>query len=123
MTILLVRHGETEWNRERRFQDWLDFPLTARGIGQARAIGRWLAQSPERNASIVASPLGRARRTAEIIRDEIDRLGPISTLGAAGALLLDRSDCASTRSAGWTGSTHGEIEARAPGIFRRGWPP
>ncbi len=116
MTILLVRHGETEWNRERRFQGCLDSPLTERGIGQARAIGRWLAQSPERNAPIVASPLGRARRTAEIIRDEIDRLGPISTLGAAGALRLD--DRLREHSlGGWDGLTYGEIEARAPGIF------
>src|ERR1051326_8727117 len=68
MTIFLVRHGETEWNRERRYQGWSDSPLTARGIAQAEAIGRCLRDLPEASgAEIVASPIGRARHTAEII--------------------------------------------------------
>lgn len=67
-TILLVRHGETEWNLARRYQGWLDSPLTAAGIAQAEAIGRRLRSLPDAaGAEIVASPLGRARRTAEII--------------------------------------------------------
>jgi broad specificity phosphatase PhoE len=116
MTILLIRHGETEWNRERRFQGRLDSPLTERGIGQARAIGRWLAKSPERYAPIVASPLGRARRTAEIILDQIKELERISKRGEAGALRLDNR--LREHSLGqWDGLTYAEIEARAPRIF------
>jgi probable phosphoglycerate mutase len=47
MTIFLVRHGETEWNRARRYQGWSDSPLTARGIAQAEAIGQRLRALPE----------------------------------------------------------------------------
>src|SRR4051794_16967377 len=67
-TVLSVRHGETEWNRLRRYQGWLDSPLTPEGIAQAEAIGRRLRLLPEAaEADIVPSPIGRARRTAEII--------------------------------------------------------
>ena len=69
-TVLLVRHGETEWNRVRRYQGWLDSPLTPQGIAQAEAIGRLLSRLPEaEGADIVASPLGRARHTAGIIAE------------------------------------------------------
>jgi probable phosphoglycerate mutase len=61
--ILLVRHGETEWNRERRIQGRLDSPLTERGVAQARAMGRLVASLPDAtSARIVASPLGRAQQ-------------------------------------------------------------
>jgi broad specificity phosphatase PhoE len=108
MTILLVRHGETEWNRQRRHQGRLDSPLTERGIAQARAIGALLRSLPEAAAApIVASPQGRARRTAEIIRDE---------LGGSDALTID--DRLREHSVGsWDGRTYREIEAEAPGIF------
>ena len=63
--IYLVRHGETEWNRSRRYQGWSDSPLTARGIAQAEAIGHRLCTLSEAAvAEIVASPLGRAGRAA-----------------------------------------------------------
>lgn len=69
-TLLLVRHGETEWNRVRRYQGWRDSPLTLQGIAQAEAIGRLLRRLPQAaSAGIVASPIGRARRTAEIIAE------------------------------------------------------
>src|SRR6476620_3993740 len=69
-TVLLVRHGETEWNRARRYQGWLDSPLTQEGIAQAETIGRLLCRLPQAEAAeIVASPIGRARRTAEIIAE------------------------------------------------------
>jgi broad specificity phosphatase PhoE len=77
MTIFLVRHGETEWNRARRYQGWSDSPLTADGVAQAAALGRRLAALPEAvNADIVASPLGRARHTAEIIAASLGRSAP-----------------------------------------------
>ena len=77
MTILLVRHGQTEWNLARRYQGWSDSPLTPTGIAQAEAIGRRLCTLPEAAmAEIVASPLGRARRTAEIIGECLGRREP-----------------------------------------------
>jgi broad specificity phosphatase PhoE len=67
--IFLVRHGETEWNLARRYQGWGDSPPTGRGIAQAEAVGRGLRALPEaEGVRIVASPLGRARRTAELIQ-------------------------------------------------------
>lgn len=75
MTIFLVRHGETEWNRARRYQGWGDSPLTELGVAQAEAIGRRLRAVPEAiDAEIVASPIGRARRTAEIIAGCLGRI-------------------------------------------------
>jgi probable phosphoglycerate mutase len=63
--FIVVRHGETEWNVERRIQGQGDSALTAAGIAQADAIGRRLAR--ERFDRLVASDLGRARHTAERI--------------------------------------------------------
>ena len=78
MTIFLVRHGETEWNRARRYQGWSDSPLTERGVAQAEAVGRRLRALPEAAAAeIVASPIGRARRTAEIIAGCLGRTAPV----------------------------------------------
>lgn len=65
MNILLVRHGETAWNREGRYQGRTDIPLAASGEAQVRALGVRLAHLPIHAA--VASPLARAKRTAEAI--------------------------------------------------------
>ena len=108
MTIFLVRHGETEWNRARRYQGWADSPLTPLGIAQAEAIGRRLAGiSDVANAPIVASPIGRARRTAEIIGECLGRTGP--------PLLDARLREISLGS--WDGLDRREIVARAPALF------
>ena len=68
--IYLVRHGETEWNAQGRFQGCLDSPLTPNGREQARQIGMLLARVLEgyRGVTMHVSPLGRACETAEIIR-------------------------------------------------------
>ena len=63
--ILLARHGETEFNRERRFQGRLDVPLTDRGRRQARELAE--AARGEGVVALYASPLVRARETAEIV--------------------------------------------------------
>ncbi|MDB5423010.1 MAG: histidine phosphatase family protein [Phenylobacterium sp.] len=67
--IYLVRHGQTEFNRERRIQGHVDSPLTGLGVRQAHAVGRLLRDLIREPAGwrIVSSPLGRARATAEII--------------------------------------------------------
>ena len=106
--IFLVRHGETEWNLERRTQGRLDSPLTERGLAQAHAIGRLLAGLMSAAAvRVVASPLGRARRTAEIICQHLD---PVPRLQ-----LDDRLRELSLGS--WDGLTYAEIAIRSPGIF------
>jgi len=65
MHILLVRHGETAWNREGRYQGRTDVPLSHDGETQVRALGVRLAHIPIARA--VSSPLVRAKRTAEAI--------------------------------------------------------
>lgn len=63
--ILLIRHGETDWNAERRLQGHLDIALNAQGERQAAALGQALLQEPL--DAIYASDLQRARQTAQAI--------------------------------------------------------
>lgn len=70
--IYLVRHGQTEFNRDDRFQGQVDSPLTELGIAQARAVGARLAALAAEDPGdwrIVVSPLGRARATARIVAE------------------------------------------------------
>jgi probable phosphoglycerate mutase len=60
--LLMLRHGETDWNREMRFQGQLDVPLNAAGLLQARRAAERLAAEPV--DAIVSSDLLRARQTA-----------------------------------------------------------
>lgn len=107
-TIFLVRHGETEWNRARRYQGWDDSPLTPRGLAQAEAIGCRLCALPEAAAAeLVASPIGRARRTAEIIAECLARRAP--------PRFDDRLREVSLGA--WDGLHRRDIAALSPGIF------
>lgn len=66
--ILLLRHGQTEFNAERRMQGHLDAPLTALGREQASRMGaRVAAIAAGRRTVIHASPLGRALATARLV--------------------------------------------------------
>jgi broad specificity phosphatase PhoE len=106
--IFLVRHGQTEWNLRRRYQGWGDSPLTATGLAQAEAIGRRLRTLPEAaGVPIVASPLGRARRTAEIIR---------AALGGATPLSFDER-LKEISIGSWDGLDRDEIAVLRPGVF------
>ena len=62
-TILLVRHGQTAWNREERFRGQVDLPLDDRGLQQAELVGRRIAGQWE-PAAIYASSLQRTLQTA-----------------------------------------------------------
>ena len=64
--IVLVRHGETEWNRVERFRGRADVPLNATGLAQAEATARRIV-SEWQPAAVYASPLSRAVQTAEAI--------------------------------------------------------
>lgn len=72
--LYLVRHGETEWNRQRRIQGLTDIPLNATGREQARLTGMLLTRRPI--TRVVASPLSRARETAEIIATQLGLADP-----------------------------------------------
>jgi probable phosphoglycerate mutase len=75
MNLLVVRHGETPWNREGRYQGRTDVALSPEGEAQARALGARLAGLPI--AIAICSPLLRTRRTAEAILG--DREVPLET--------------------------------------------
>jgi uncharacterized phosphatase len=96
--LLLVRHGETDWNAELRVQGHADPPLNARGREQARALVESLRG--EHIDAIYSSDLARARETAEIV-------------GAALSLevYLD-SGLREFDTGNWTGLTRDEIRAR-----------
>lgn len=65
--FILVRHGQTEWNRVERFRGRADMPLNDTGRNQARRAGARLAR--EKIAAVYASPLARAMQTAEPIAE------------------------------------------------------
>lgn len=75
MHLLLIRHGETDWNNEGRMQGSIDMPLNARGIEQAGKLAARLV-AEEQIEVLYTSPLARARVTAEIIGQAF-RLAPI----------------------------------------------
>jgi broad specificity phosphatase PhoE len=102
----LIRHGETEWNLQGRFQGQMDSPLTRKGRDQAHHIGCRLADLVAKHTSpqMHVSPLGRTRETADILRRFRDypplvpdaRLQEV-TLGS------------------WDGLTHSDIDGGWPG--------
>jgi len=65
MKLLLIRHGETDLNKQKRFQGRKDYPLNEKGIKQVEAISNFLKDI--KIDKIITSPLQRASKTAEII--------------------------------------------------------
>lgn len=136
MHILLVRHGETAWNREGRYQGRTDVPLSPDGEAQVAALSARLASLPIDVA--VSSPLVRARRTAEVVlgarptqlelEPELIEIshgaweGQLSTdVEAAHAEMLDTWRVRPDRDvpAGPGAETLGDVEARAWPVFER----
>jgi 2,3-bisphosphoglycerate-dependent phosphoglycerate mutase len=71
-TVVLLRHGESTWNRENRFTGWTDVDLTATGIEEARRSGRLLKEGGYGFDVAYTSVLKRAIRTCWIALDELD---------------------------------------------------
>ena len=70
--LVLLRHGESVWNRENRFTGWTDVDLTERGVEEARGAGRLLAQAGHSFDVAYTSLLKRAIRTLWLVLDEMD---------------------------------------------------
>lgn len=108
--LLLVRHGQTPWNAEGRWQGHANPGLSALGRSQAEAIARALLEESEDAeppwSHIVASDLARARETAEILSEVLSL--PISL-----DLRLRELDVGD-----WTGLTRAEVEALDPETLR-----
>ena len=101
-TFLLVRHGETDWNRDGRWQGHADPPLNETGRRQAHAVAEQLADVPV--DAIYSSDLRRAFETAEIVAA---RKGMTPRPMAS----LREVDVGS-----WSGLTRAEIAERFPGM-------
>jgi 2,3-bisphosphoglycerate-dependent phosphoglycerate mutase len=72
--LVLLRHGESDWNRENRFTGWTDVDLSQQGIAEARAAGRLLKAEGYDFDLAYTSVLKRAIRTLWIVLDELDRM-------------------------------------------------
>jgi broad specificity phosphatase PhoE len=103
--LYLVRHGETDWNREQRWQGHFDRPLSPAGRAQAEAAARRLAR--DGIAHVHSSDLKRAWQTAEIVAAEC---GVAATADPA----LREVDVGS-----WAGLTHDEARERFPDGYAR----
>ena len=72
-TLVLLRHGESTWNRENRFTGWKDVDLTDKGVEEARAAGLILAREGFDFDLAFTSLLKRAIRTLNLALEEMDR--------------------------------------------------
>jgi 2,3-bisphosphoglycerate-dependent phosphoglycerate mutase len=72
--VVLLRHGESTWNRENRFTGWVDVDLSDKGLDEARAAGRLLKAEGFGFDVAYSSLLKRAIRTLWIVQDELDLL-------------------------------------------------
>ncbi|HUI50051.1 MAG TPA: histidine phosphatase family protein [Acidimicrobiia bacterium] len=109
--VLLIRHGETQWNVEHRWQGWLDVPLNLNGEAQAAARARTLAHESFAPRAIYTSDLQRAGRTAEIIAAHVE------------APVISDAGFRERHGGEWQGLTGAEIDERWPGMraaWRRG---
>ncbi|WP_421655691.1 histidine phosphatase family protein [Leptothermofonsia sp. ETS-13] len=104
--FLLVRHGETDWNRQKRFQGQIDVPLNDMGRVQAQKAAEFLKSVPIQAA--VTSPMLRPRETAEVI------------LQYHPDIELELEDNLREISHGlWEGKLESEIEASYPGMLQQ----
>jgi probable phosphoglycerate mutase len=104
--LVIVRHGRTEWNRDVRFRGQMDLPLDQVGQAQARAAAGAIQARWPRAAAVYASPLLRARQTAEPIA---------AALGQAAQVHPGLRD---VDYGAWTGLTLAEAERRDPEVYR-----
>jgi 2,3-bisphosphoglycerate-dependent phosphoglycerate mutase len=72
--MVLVRHGESDWNAERRFTGWVDVGLTVRGEEQAREAGQTMRRNGLLPDAVFTSVLLRSTRTASIVLEQCDRM-------------------------------------------------
>ena len=73
-TLVLLRHGQSQWNLENRFTGWWDVDLSEKGIGEARAAGSLLREKGLDFDCCFTSVLTRAIRTLHLVLHEMDRL-------------------------------------------------
>jgi len=72
MQLVLLRHGESQWNKENRFTGWTDIDLTEKGIEEAKSAGKLLKKEGFTFDVVYTSVLKRAIHTLWIVLDEMD---------------------------------------------------
>lgn len=72
--LVLLRHGESAWNRENRFTGWTDVPLSEKGVGEATAAGALLKQEGFSFDMAFTSVLKRAIKTLWLVLEEMDEM-------------------------------------------------
>ena len=72
--LVLLRHGESQWNLENRFTGWTDVDLTAKGVAEAHEAARLLLEAGFAFDVAFVSVLKRAIRTLWIVQDDMDRM-------------------------------------------------
>jgi 2,3-bisphosphoglycerate-dependent phosphoglycerate mutase len=72
--LVLIRHGESEWNKENRFTGWVDVDLSAKGVEEAQKAGTHLAQKNYQFDVVYTSVLKRALRTMWTVLTAVDQL-------------------------------------------------
>jgi probable phosphoglycerate mutase len=106
--LLVVRHGQSTWNADGRWQGQADPPLSPLGEQQAAAAARTVGPCD----AVFASDLERARRTAAVVASGV-------LAGGEDAVLTDPR-LRERHAGGWTGLTRAEIETRDPGALAAG---
>jgi broad specificity phosphatase PhoE len=106
--IVLVRHGQTAWNREVRFRGQADLPLDDFGLKQAEATGRYLVERWPVDV-VYASPLRRAMQTAEAVA----RAHGLAARPFEGLLDIDFG--------AWQGQSPQEVAQRYPDLLQAWW--
>lgn len=104
--VIIVRHGQTEWNRVERFRGRADLRLNETGYVQASLVARRLAAA-ETLAALYSSPLLRAMQTAA----PIAKACGVTTRPLDGLIDIDYGE--------WQGLTPEEVAARYPALYRR----
>jgi 2,3-bisphosphoglycerate-dependent phosphoglycerate mutase len=79
-TLVLLRHGESTWNKENRFTGWTDVDLSEKGVQEAREAGRTLKAEGLVFEEVLSSVLKRSIRTAWMVLEEMDRVWTPVTL-------------------------------------------
>lgn len=103
--FLLVRHGQTAWNKDLHFRGTTDLPLSDLGLAQAQRVAEWLKGEPIR--AIYSSPLLRTVQTAQPLADALG----LPVLRHRGLISADYGE--------WQGHTPKEVAQRWPDLYQK----
>ena len=103
-TLILMRHGQTDWNVNGRYMGWMDEALNEKGLRQAERVAQRLGQWPI--SAVYSSPLKRAVRTAEVVARS--HSVPVQII----------EDLGEMRIGAWEGMFAGDIAAKYPELWQ-----